>query len=307
MTSRKRAIFAGAMVSMLAAAPACHPSEDIKADKQGTPVQQVNPDAASKDVVVADGPLPHSGCPKDLPGAPMVEVPAPDGSLYCIDSREVKQGEYFEFMSVFLVDPLQNAVKKPDANWPSGPACENNVSLMPFQPDDSPCSTTPQAFSAKNQYPSYPIACVDWCDAYAYCAWAGKRLCGRIGGGSLAPTEVTDATKAQWYNVCSQGGKTAYAYGDAYRGDLSNAATMSTDAATQCRGTSQPFDQVVQIGCNVLEWQDACEKHPAWTGCGMQFASAGNSSPEVGWRCDRYDEVDIREKDPSVGFRCCRD
>jgi hypothetical protein len=32
---------------------------------------------------------------------------------------------------------------------------------------------------------NFPITNVDWCDAYAYCAGIGKRLCGKIGGGTL--------------------------------------------------------------------------------------------------------------------------
>ena len=31
----------------------------------------------------------------------------------------------------------------------------------------------------------YPVVNVDWCDAASFCQWSGKRLCGRLGPGTL--------------------------------------------------------------------------------------------------------------------------
>src|SRR5262249_55159892 len=33
-----------------------------------------------------------------------------------------------------------------------------------------------------------PVTCIDWCDAAAYCSWAKKRLCGKIGAPADAKT-----------------------------------------------------------------------------------------------------------------------
>jgi hypothetical protein len=58
------------------------------------------------------------------------------------------------------------------------------------------------------------VVYVDWCGAYAYCAWAGKHLCGAIGGGPTPYSHETDPTLyeafaaprvSEWTNVCSAG------------------------------------------------------------------------------------------------------
>ena len=61
-----------------------------------------------------------------------------------------------------------------------------------------------------------PVTCIDWCDAHAYCAWAGKRLCGSIGGGPNIPSSVSIAGADQWYRACSHAGDHKFPYGDTY-------------------------------------------------------------------------------------------
>ena len=65
-----------------------------------------------------------------------------------------------------------------------------------------------EAFEAKK-----PIRCVDWCDARAYCAWAGKRLCfGVNNSGVLLPR----GKPPEWDRACSVGSTREYPYGTAY-------------------------------------------------------------------------------------------
>jgi len=283
--------------------------DDIKADK---PVQDAS----------VDGTV-FNGCPAKLQGPAMVEVEAANGVRYCIDSTEVSQGDYFAFLYEVLEDPTLGGMPKKDGGgWPIGPGCEWNIDLTPgWGGSDNACTRTPVAFSQTNKFPKYPVACVDWCDAYAYCVWAGKRLCGRIGGGPLKPEEAADASVSQWYNVCSQGGKTVFSYGDTYRPDFpttddklyassadGGVGTLQTvDAPTECRGTIAPFDKVNQIGCNVVEWQDSCHTSGSSRGCAVNLQAVGNAPIEVEARCDSSVAWEWTTKSPGLGFRCCHD
>jgi hypothetical protein len=53
-----------------------------------------------------------------------------------------------------------------------------------------------------------PMTSVTWCQAAAYCKWAEKRLCGRLGGGPLSGGDLTSTARAQkdeWYAACGSG------------------------------------------------------------------------------------------------------
>src|SRR5260370_40886093 len=49
---------------------------------------------------------------------------------------------------------------------------------------------------------TWPRTSVDWCDALAYCTWAGKHLCGKIGGGPIPVAQVLTANASQWFLAC---------------------------------------------------------------------------------------------------------
>ena len=53
-----------------------------------------------------------------------------------------------------------------------------------------------------------PVTEVDWCDAFAFCRWAGKRLCGGRKGGPVPFDRSTDPSDSQWQYACSPGGST---------------------------------------------------------------------------------------------------
>jgi hypothetical protein len=101
----------------------------------------------------------------------MVEVTSASGR-YCIDSTEVTNAHYAAFLAM---SPT------PSSGWPA-PVDQGR----------------------------HPVTFVDWCDAFAFCRWAGKRLCGKIGDGANAPADLANAAKSQWFNACTAGGTKAY-------------------------------------------------------------------------------------------------
>ncbi len=54
-------------------------------------------DTISPDDPAARTPI-NNGCPADLPGPAMVALPTPTGGTYCMDSTEVTQGQYLNFV-----------------------------------------------------------------------------------------------------------------------------------------------------------------------------------------------------------------
>src|SRR6185437_5545544 len=123
---------------------------------------------------------------------------------------------------------------------------------------DGRCAKKQATFFDPPTKGSDPVVCVDWCDAQAYCAWAGKRLCGAIGGGPA--TTYGDPNESQWYNACSNGGTTSFPYGNDYvAGDCNGGATVAAVGTTPgCQGLTSPYFGIFDMSGNVKEWEDHC-------------------------------------------------
>lgn len=245
-------------------------------------------------------------CPASAHGAKLVKVPAKDGSFYCIDQREVTAGEYAEFMDAKKGD-MSGQI--PGCEWNAAwmaqliPSNDEHVSMIGYCVD--------YEFDPVN-YPDHATGCADWCDAHAYCAWAGKRLCGAIGGklGNLA--DVNDPAKSEWANACTQGGTTKYPWGDSYtngrcidytavqqKGETAKDVTAPT--SSQCHGELGGFADVYDLVGSVQEWTNECEapgKNCALHGYGSMYSDKGPPvSCEAGSLFAQH----------TLGFRCCSD
>ena len=166
-----------------------------------------------------------------------------------------------------------------------------------------------------NLHPSFPARCVDWCDAYAYCAAHDKHLYGRIGGGGIQNTDVAgdfvDVAVSEWFAACSGLGATAFAYGDAIeagrcRDSQSHTEFGPTEVGTEtCEGG---VPGVFDMSGNVHEWVDACfdDQDPAVEACIRGGGSFALSAPDELDCADDGTSSNLRRQlNDSTGFRCC--
>lgn len=244
-------------------------------------------------------------------GPAMIEVSTPSGERYCVDSTKVTQRQYAEFLAANEGSPGSE-----------DPTCKWNTSYGPNFHDDTTSGggcyvgptfdgshVTESDWFSPETTPNRPVVCVDWCDAFAFCRWSGKRLCGRVGGGAVKTAEFADPKTSQWYNACSNQGATAYPYGDEYEAKecgLGEAPVLAdVSAANACHAASGMFAEVYGMSGLTSEWTDACEYSES-AGMTLCVAPGGAGSAEVA-RCDFAGLIAPEAGDSGTGFRCCKD
>jgi hypothetical protein len=247
--------------------------------------------------VAGGGAAPGSAsCPSGLPGPNLVAVPHQKGA-FCVDATEVTERHY----GVFLADAAQ---LPPPANRPE---CAWNDGLEP--PFGWP--STPEDLT------DLPVSNVDWCDAAAYCSWAGKRLCWSVHGQPLSYDgwlddvhPAYDVKLSEWYLACSSDGTYTFGYGN-------------TPDAGACRNaTHQPWGPIAvgtMSGCtapgqaglfdmsgNMAEWEDACED--ALGPDDPCLVRGGDyTTPVEAQACIKAWPQIRATRSPHVGIRCCTD
>ena len=226
------------------------------------------------------------GCPEGL-GPAMVRVP--EG--FCIDTTEVTRAQYAQWLDT---SPSTDA-------QPS--ACAGN--------DD---------FTPSCNWPAdegHPVVCVDWCDARAFCEAAGKRLCGRVGGGGGYGFEGhDDPAVSEWHAACTSGGQYDYTYGDALdtavcRGadaeDYTTWGLGETGSFAGCHSPEEGYAAIYDLSGNAAEWDDGCEGDGAEDACRIRGGSFQHH--EHGLRCAMGQALrwPRTRAASAIGFRCCAD
>jgi hypothetical protein len=223
------------------------------------------------------------GCPAS---SGMIEVIVPGSSpvrSFCIDRLETTKAEFIAFK-----------------------AAESDASLP-----DAPFNCTPSTTQLPTQ-PNRPAEGVSFCDAFRYCAWKGKRLCGSTTDGKMLPlAKAADPTASEWMATCSRFG----AYDQQPVGcQLNKSTSFDVGSAPTCAvsyfavqmiggGVTTSYQTALDLSGNVDEWEGACDM--ASGKCATRGGSY-RSGPDA--ECGKADvstvdgvlPVDVRK-----GIRCC--
>jgi sulfatase modifying factor 1 len=243
---------------------------------------------------------PASGCPTGLPGPSMVFIPLEDGGGFCIDSTEVTRGQYAEFLAAGV-------------EVGGGPEfCTYKHTYEPNNGYPVPDFTWPPNADGTD----LPMNWIDHCDAAAFCRWAGKRLCGRVGGGGLTLEAINDPTLDQWYIACSAEGRQLFPYaGSPLDAPCATAVCAVTSEPSTCKpGSVVPvgskpncvgaYPDVFDMVGNVGEMIDACDRV---TGGGYKCRSNGGGATTLPTlaNCLYGAASPAQSIGPGPGFRCC--
>jgi hypothetical protein len=239
------------------------------------------PGDASPDGADAAGCGP-STCPPDKPtcengqcvvrGPVMVSV----GAFY-VDSTEVTVADYKKFL----------AAKGADT---SGQPSECSWNTVYWDPTNAMNTD------------SWPITNVDWCDARAFCAWAGKRLCGKIGGGSITAEADLFVTppRNEWYLAC--GGPAGGTHPNANPQCNSTNGTTGLGPVGSFPGCEGFYRGLFDLEGNAAEWIDGCT---AQSDGGDVCFLLGGSFVDAKSYCDEVYDYPRNTLAITFGFRCC--
>lgn len=235
--------------------------------------------------------------------AEMVTITGVKGAsgTFCVDAYEVSVADYRAFVA-----------SAPD------PATHDQGSLCTWNTTFNPSTTggcTSYDLAAVNR--EAPIACIDWCDAHAYCASVGKRLCGNLDA-SRPTNPLRDGTNggdgdfatSEWYAACSADGTKLYPYGN----DADVAACVDRASGPQARGTTTcegGYPGLHDMSGNVAEWDNTCQSGaaPEADGCRARGGAfwAANDPPKTDLlRCDSIQGGNRASAYNDRGFRCCK-
>lgn len=213
-------------------------------------------------------------------GPEMVAVVSGDHS-FCIDVTEVTSEQFAQY-----------AKAPPSVTLPSR------------------CTGVTLKFPSTGADAKVPQFNVGWCDAWAFCQWAGKRLCG-----PLDAAKPIGSDNSEWTWACTQGNTTAFPYSDTFDGTACvSGRTGATDlpapvaSFASCKGTAAPYDAIHDMSGNVSEWVDECND----TKCRALGGYYGDTDTQA-LRCASIDsmtgmavELPVDTILSGLGFRCCR-
>jgi sulfatase modifying factor 1 len=238
--------------------------------------------------------------------AVMARVDIPGGSCVWMDRSEVTVAQYQQWLDSTMAEQV---------NWEPTWCRWKEARSAPAQEASDTCVAAIMRFDQQPFAPRKPMRCVDFCDAEAYCRWAGKHLC--YDRGALG-TQGPAGYPREWLVACSNGRSTVYPWGD----DAAESACNTGQTADACisanptcgphaagQGSACVNQQGIQdlIG-NVAEWTFSCtfvdpEQPLEPSKC---LTRGGGYDDQLG-SCDQEGTILSNTRLPSLGFRCCAD
>jgi sulfatase modifying factor 1 len=159
-----------------------------------------------------------------------------------------------------------------------------------------------------------PMRCVDFCEAEAFCRWAGKHLCYDSSGiGVQGPRGLPQ----EWLLACSNQMATRYPWGNDDESHCNVGET--TDACVDVSATCGPVtvgrntrcstpDGILDLLGNVSEWVFSCNfVDPDAPVDPIRCLTRGGGYDDPLRGCDWETTIASDTRKPSLGFRCCSD
>ena len=208
--------------------------------------------------------------PDSLKGSPSVHIER-DGGAYHLDTFEVTNAEYAEFLNA------RGNQQEEGAYWVE---LRSRFALIEEREG---------VFAAKDSFATHPVVEVSWHGARAYCEWAGKRL----------------PTQREWRYACEGPEGLKYPWGEAFEQGYANIYGHKYDGyvrtapvGTFPKGAS-PFG-IMDMAGNVWEWTQSEGD--------LQFLRGGSwVNGNTLAQCDkRSNTKDAHSyvKGNTLGFRC---
>lgn len=262
------------------------PADDASTDAT---LVDVATDASVPDVVRAAGP---TVCSKK--GGEMTALAPRKGGLphLCIDTSEVTRNAYTQFAA----ETSGASPASRQGYLVGAPVLCSDKIAAGFAPGDASAAKCTDGYC--------PVGQVDYCDAYAFCSWAGKKMCGEIGPDPVTTPTPREALNA-WQSACSQNGKQTFPYdGSTYKSQTCNIGLIKflqpVDTFPLCASPGlDAGSKVYDLVGNAYEWAGPRSS----TGC--YFYGGAYSEPIVDAGCYFASPIDLKHRYEGLGFRCC--